>query len=184
MEQKNYKLEIVLELLKRKNHARSIAKELKTNHMIVVRKMKELLHMNVVDFSEEGRNKVYFLKNNIEAKNYAIIAETYKLNKIISKYPILRGIVDEIIKNKKIKLAVLFGSYTKELADKNSDIDIYIETLDKNLKKQIENINSKLSVKIGKFNLNSLLIKEIIKNHVIIKGLELYYGRNKFFEKT
>lgn len=184
MEQKDYISEVVLELLRKKNYARGIAKDLGTNHMIVVRKLKELLERNVVDFSEEGRNKVYFLKNSIEAKNYSIIAETYKLNKTLNKYPVLRKIAGEIIDNKKIRLAVLFGSYVKGLADKNSDIDIYIETLDKGLKKQIENINSKLSVKVGRYNNSNLLIKEIMKNHVIIKGIELYYERNKFFEKA
>ena len=50
-----------------------------------------------------------------------------------------------------------------------------METKNKNIKKRAEEINSKLSVKIGKFNKDSLLIKEIIKNHVILAGAERFY---------
>ena len=44
--------------------------------------------------------------------------------------------------------------------------------------------NSKLSIKIGKFNTKSLLIKEIIKNHIIIRGLEDFYERAEFFKEA
>ena len=62
MEQKDYKLEIVNELLNNKNHIRGIAKKLDINHMTIVRKIKELAKDNVVDYREEGKNKTYFLK--------------------------------------------------------------------------------------------------------------------------
>ncbi|MBI4447428.1 nucleotidyltransferase domain-containing protein, partial [Candidatus Woesearchaeota archaeon] len=81
-----------------------------------------------------------------------------------------------------IRLAILFGSYAKGTANKESDIDIYIDTKDANLKEEVELISSKISVKIGKYNKESLLIKEIEKAHVIIKGVELYYEKNKLFD--
>ena len=48
----------------------------------------------------------------------------------------------------------------------------------------MKEINSKLSIKIGKFDTKSLLIKEIIKNHVIIRGLEDFYERVEFFKEA
>ena len=51
----------------------------------------------------------------------------------------------------------------------------------KHEKNKIKELNSKLSIKIGDFDVNSLLIKEIIKNHVIIRGVEEFYTKNKFF---
>jgi len=182
MEQKEYKLEIVEELLKNENHIRGIAKKLNTNHMTIVRKAKELAKENVVDYKEEGKNKTYFLKKTVEAKNYVFSAENYKLNKLLKKYPTLRHIVEKIQKNKKIKLAVLFGSYAKGISKPDSDIDIYIDTEDKKIKEEVILIDSRLSIKIGKYNKASLLIKEMEKNHVIIKGVEQYYDKNKFFE--
>jgi predicted nucleotidyltransferase len=182
MEQKEYKLEIVNELLNNENHIRGIAKKLNINHMTIVRKIKELSKENVVDFKEEGKNKTYFLKKTVEAKNYVFSAENYKLNKLLKKYPSLRGIVEKIQKDKRIKLAVLFGSFAKGISKPDSDIDIYIDTTDKKIKNDISLIDSRISIKIGIYNKSNLLIREIEKNHVIIKGVEQYYEKNKFFE--
>ena len=182
MEQKDYKFEVVDELLKEEGYARNIARDLKTNHMIIVRKLKELSEENVVDFKVKGKNKVYFLKKTTESRTYVYNTENYKLKQILKKYPSLRKLIEEIQKNQKIKLAILFGSYAKRTAGKNSDIDIYIETQDREIKKQIESIDTKLSIKIGKYDKNSLLVKEIEKNHIMIKGVERYYEANKFLD--
>lgn len=62
MEQKEYKIEIVNELLNNPNHIRGIAKKLNVNHMTIFRKIKELSKENIVDYKVEGKNKTYFLK--------------------------------------------------------------------------------------------------------------------------
>ena len=184
MEHKNYQLEIVNFLLSKEGYVRGIAHVFNVNHMIIQRKIKKLKDENVVDFKEEGRNKIFFLKKTLEAKIYVYQTENYKLIKILIKYPELRTIIEKIKKNKKVHLAILFGSYAKGIAKKESDIDIFIETTDLKLKNEISDISSKVSVKIGKYNKDSLLIKEIERNHVVIKGVEIYYERNKFFEET
>ncbi len=181
MSQKDYNKEIVLNLLKMPNHIRGLAKALKTNQMMVARKIKNLEQGNIVDYRQEGRNKVYFLKKTIEAQESVFIAEHHKLIEVIKEYPLLRNIALKIKINPKIKLALIFGSYAKGLAHKDSDIDIYIETINKELKKEIEQLSTKISVHIGRYDQNSLLIKEIEKNHVLIKGVEQYYEKNRFF---
>jgi len=156
MEQKDYKLEIVIELLKNESHAREIAKKLNINHMNIIKK-------------------------NSEAKALVFMAENYKLIKILEKYAILRNVIESIQKNKEIKMAILFGSYAKRIAKQDSDIDVYIETVSNKIKSEIEKINTKLSIKIGRYNKSSLLIKEIDKNHIIIKGIEQYYEKSRFY---
>ena len=175
MAQKDYALEIILDLIKGNSHLRGIASHLSINHMMIARRIKDLIKENAVDFMTEGKNKVFFLKKTIEAKNYVFSAESYKLNKLLGKYPSLRQIVEKIQADKKVKLAVLFGSYAKGIAKEESDIDIYIDTNDHKIKDSLSLLNSKLSIKIGKYNKSSLLIKEIQKNKVILKGIELYY---------
>jgi len=182
MEQKDYKLEIINELLKEENHLRGIAKKLGTNHMTISRRIRELEKENAVDSKIRGKNKVYFLKKTIEARSYVLTAEIYLLNQVIKKYPLLRGIIETIQKESKINLAVLFGSYAKGIAKPESDIDIYIDTKSSELKKSLSIINIRLSIKIGEYNKSSLLIKEIEKNHVILKGVEEFYEKNKFFD--
>lgn len=179
MEQKDYNMEILNVLLDGKNHVRSIARRLNTNQMTVSRKLKKLLGKNVVDFKKEGRNQVYFIKDTPEARAFIIMAEQYKLLKCLDKYPYLKSIVRNIQNDRKIRFALIFGSHAKGIANKNSDIDIFIETSDRGLKKKYSEVDSRLSIKIGKLGSDSLS-KEIEKNHVIIKGGEIYH--EKFFE--
>jgi len=182
MEQNSYNLDITEQLIKKNNHIRGLSKDLKKNHMSILRNINFLYKENVVDFNIEGKNKAYFLKKTIEAKSYIFMTEIYKLIKLLKKYPTLTRTLEDIRKNRKVKMAILFGSYAKNIANERSDIDIYIGTKDNELKKNLERGNSKLSIKIGSYNSNNLLIKEIGKNHVIIKGMERYYEINKFFE--
>ena len=113
-----------------------------------------------------------------------MIAEIYKQSSIVGKYPVLRGIVQAIQEMPEIPLAILYGSYVKGHATKGSDIDIYIETADIRKKKQLEQRHSLLSVKIGIFDTKDLLIREMMKDHVLIKGVEVYYEKTGFFEKA
>lgn len=181
MSQKNYNILIVENLLKKENHIRCLARELHTNQTTISRKIKELFEDNVVDYKQEGKNKVFFLKKTLEAKQFAYIVELYKLLVMLKKYPKLRIIFEKIRQNNKIKLAILFGSYAKGSVHKESDIDIYIETQEKDVKEEVEMINTQISVKIGAYDKQNLLIKEIEKNHVVIKGVEEFYEKNQFF---
>ena len=170
---------IIENLLKKTNHIRGIAKELQTNQTTIARKVQELQQENILDFHTQGRNKVFFLKKNLEAQQYIYLFEHHKLLEIIKKYPRLRQIIQTIRKNNNIELAVLFGSYAKMTAGKESDIDIYICSTNPQLKKELEQIDSLVSIKIGKYDPANLLIKEIEKKHIILKGVEKYYEKNK-----
>ena len=179
--EQNLTNEIVLLLMQADLHARGLAGRLDTNHMTVARVLRNLTEANVVDYRAEGKNKVYFVKKSIEGRNAAMIAEIYKQSRIISRYPVLRGIFASVAQLPHVRLALLFGSYAKGQATKTSDIDIYIETSDADMKKQLEERYSLLSVKIGMFDLSSPLIREIIKDHVIIRGVEEYFDKTGFF---
>lgn len=182
MTQNSYNIRIVEALLKSENHIRGLAKVLNTNQMTISRRLEQLHRENIVDYRKEGKNKVYFIKKTLEAKQYCCIVEMFRLLKIIKKYPVMRRIVEQIRKNDSIRLALLFGSYAKGNPQKESDIDIYIETRDKKIKEQVELINSRISVKMGNYDNESLLVKEIEKNHIVIQGVERYYEKNKFFD--
>ncbi len=168
-------------LVNEKSHVRGLAKKLGANSMAVSRALKKLADNNVLDFENIGKNKVYSIKKTEEARNFIIIAEMLRLNSIIQKHPQLRMIADEIQKNKEIKLAILFGSYAKETYKEKSDIDIFIETKKRKIKDKIALLDSSLSIKIGDFNTADPLIREIMKNHIIIKGVEIYYEKTGLF---
>lgn len=175
-------LEIINVLIKFKEiHVRKIAKLINSPHANVSRSLKTLLKKNIVDFNIEGKNKIFRLKKGIESQNYIYIVEHNKLLKLMEKYPKLSIIVDSILEKTNEKLIIIFGLYAKFIAKSESDIDVFIRTNNRRVKREIEGLNSKLSVKIGKFDKNNLIVKEIIKDHVIIRGVENYYEKNKLF---
>lgn len=174
---RDIELEIVGSLLGKESHIRELARAIRFNHMAVKRATDKMLIKNILDFRFIGKNKVFILKPSLESRNKVLEYEVYKQTKTLNNYPLLRGVFEKIISNRNIPLCLLFGSYSKETAHERSDIDIYMDTEEIKLKKEVESINSRISVKMGKFDKNSVLIKEIIKNHVIIKGFEEYYGR-------
>ena len=172
---------IILNLIKKDNHLRQIAKDLDVNHMTVKRALDTLVKENVLDVREEGRNNVFSVKKTLEARNFILMAEINKLNSFIADHPELKqNLKDLNILHKGI--IVIFGSYAQGTDTKESDIDIYIDTLSNKILKYAKGINKKFSVKIGKYDNKSLLIKEILGNHVIVKGVEEFYEKNKFFD--
>lgn len=176
--------EILDLLLKGELHPRGIAELLGKNHMTVIRTLNHLAGENVIDFRPSGKNKIYFLKRTIESRNYVMATEYYKLSRAVERYPVLRGIVQAVQGIHEVPLAVLFGSYAKGTAKPDSDIDLFVETRDRSVKKDLEARNSRLSVKLGDFDISNLLIQEMIKDHVILKGVERFYERTGFFEKA
>ncbi len=163
----NIELEIVHYLVKKEMHVRELARILDEPHSTVSRRLNSLYCKQVVDFEKKGRNKVYFVKKNMFSKVYMLTSELYVLEKTLTKYPHLRVIFADI---KTDSMVILFGSYAKGTARKNSDIDLYVE-------EKIEKTLSGINVKSGRFDKNSALIQEIIKNHVIVKGFEEYYDK-------
>lgn len=178
----NIDSEIILLLVNGENHLRGIAKQLNESHSTVLRKLNKLVKENVLDYKKEGKNKVFFIRKNLQAKNYVFNAERYKLIKLLKRYPEMNIIIGEILKKSKDTLITLFGSYAKFIAKSDSDIDIYVETRNRKVKEELESVHSKIKVKIGDFDTDSQLIKEIVKNHIIIKGVEVFYEKTEFFE--
>lgn len=176
----NYQYEILLLLLKREMHQRELAKELKTSLTRIQSILKELRNINAVDYREVGKNHIYFIKKNLISKSLILNAENYKLIRLLRKHPHLEQIFQQIIKKCSNKMILLFGSYANSTEKKDSDIDIYIEITDNKLKDELQKINDSLSIKIGKFNPDDLLIKEIIKNHATIQGGEEFYEKTEF----
>ena len=173
----NWELDVIELLLRGDNHVRGIAKKLDESHSTVLRKLNNLKKENVIDSRKEGKNKISYLKKNLVSKMYILQAELHKLTKLLRHNAELNIIFEDILKKTDERLIVLFGSYAKGIAKKDSDIDIYIETKSRSVRKAVEDIHSKINVKIGTFDIKSPLIKEIIKDHIILRGIEVFYDK-------
>lgn len=175
----------ILDLLRKEHyHVRALAEKLNTNHISVMRTLNALYEDNVVDYKLEGKNKIYYLKDVLVARKKILSLENYKFERLIKAYPFLSPLISSVLESAKNKIIIMFGSFAKFKAKKESDIDIYIETNDKELRKKIIDIDSRLSVKIGKFDKSTTLGREIIKDHVILRGAEEFYEKHKIFEEV
>ena len=174
MLQKRNDLEIVLLLLDTKMHLRQIAKSLKLVPSTAMRVLNKLEKDSILDFTMEGKNKTYSLKETPEARHFKYIAEHYRLLKTLQK-PLIRNIYKEIIQMTSGELILIFGSYASSSETAKSDIDLYVETTDRKLSEDIRKLSEKIQLQAGKLDKDSSIAKEIIKNHVILQNVERFY---------
>jgi len=172
MFQKQNDMEIVLELLKGKRHLRGLAKAIGIPLTNVKRSVDSLIEGNVLDAQRVGKNRILSLKKSLESREYVLSAEHYKALKTLDMYPKLAPIIEDAFEACR-GMIILFGSHANLRAKRDSDIDLYC------LSGKVRGAN----VKNGEFKPNSLLAKEIIKNHVIFRGVEEFYERTGFFEE-
>jgi len=165
----NYKAEFYL---------RQIAKltklPLKTSQNILLRLEKEKILKSKV----EGKNKYFYLNlENIQTKSYLLQAEIFKLDNFLNHYPEFKTFLKTIHTTISI---IIFGSFAKMNADKDSDLDILV------LSKEEQRFHHHLlSYKVHQINLSEdsfkkainkkeNIIKEIEENHIILNNPSSY----------
>ena len=79
-------------------------------------------------------------------------------------------------------IGIIFGSYAKGISNKESDLDIFVvgDYEKEETKKVSRNLGIEISIKcypLKTFEKNvnqDILIKEVLKNHIIFKNTELF----------
>ncbi len=156
-------------------YGRSISKKLKRNQKTISNTLKRLEKENILKFSQEGKNKYYFLnkfnQNLIEI--IKLIEITRKL-RFLSRYKKFRELFNKL-EQKTQGILIIFGSYAKGTANDRSDMDLFVV----GKIKEVEDLENTYNIKINliksdkyKFDKKEHIIEEIIKNHVILKGVE------------
>ena len=126
----------------------------------------------------EGKNKYFSLNiENIRTKSYLQQAELYKTDLFIKKYSQFNIFLKEV---KTTAPIIVFGSFAKFTADKNSDLDLLIIS-DKELKLPFHllsfkshEINMSEKMFLNALTQQEVLIKEIEENHVILNNHSFY----------
>ena len=155
----------------------------KINHLTqktVSRKLNQLCDIGFLKSRKEGKNKLYYLDLD-HIKTYSLIRmmELYKGIKFLSEYKKIGFLINDLCK---INPVVLFGSYAKGYATKESDIDLMIMgKRSKKIKEIIERYPFKVNAQYSTYdNFESLLqegnalAKEIGKNHIIFGDCERF----------
>ena len=174
MSQKQNDLLIILALLAGEGHVRHLAQITGLSPSTIARLVHELSTKGVIDFREEGKNKICFLKETPEAESFIYMAEYYR-RFLLLKNNHLRRLIKQLLSLTSDELVIMFGSQVRGDSSNESDIDVYIETDNSDLRDRLKEVSDSLNLKIGNFDKESPLGKEIIKNHVIIRGVERFY---------
>jgi predicted nucleotidyltransferase len=139
--------------------------------------LEDLEKKAVLEANTRGKIKLYKLKETFEAKLYLTLTENYKKITFFKTNPLIKEIIEKILPFIK-GTALIFGSYAKGTNKQDSDLDLFIagkceeEKIDKI--SDVYGIN--ISLKIygrNAFKQPDTLTKEVIDNHVLVKG-ELY----------
>ncbi len=159
----------------RRIYGRDVAKKLKMNQKTVSNILNELEKEHVLKFTQEGKNKYYYLNEFYPYMKETIqLIETQRRINFLEKYKKLKELFSKLEKRTK-GLLVVFGSYANFSANESSDLDVFVM----GKIKDIEDLEELYKIKINivkssknKFNKKEHIIKEIIKNHIILKGVE------------
>jgi predicted nucleotidyltransferase len=123
-----------------------------------------------------GKNKYFKLNlDNIYTKLYLLQAEIYKTKLFLDKYPLFKTFLKEVRTN--ISL-IVFGSFAKLKADRDSDLDVLIIPKEKlpfyllPYKTHIIELTEDSFIK--SLEKQETLIKEIKENHIILNNHSFY----------
>jgi len=159
----------------KKIYGREIARKLKMNQKTASNTLNRLEKAHILKFSTEGKNKYYFLnKFNPQIKEIIKLVEIDRKLRFLEKYKKIQELFDKLEK-KTEGVLIVFGSYANFSANDKSDLDIFVlgkisdvGDLEEIYKIKINVVKSSKE----KFDKNDNFVKEIIKNHIILKGVE------------
>jgi len=159
----------------KKIYGRDVARKLKMNQKTTSNILNNLEKEDILKFSQEGKNKCYFLnKFNSQIKEIIKLIEINRKVKFLEKYKKIKELFEKLEK-KSEGILIIFGSYAAFSNNEKSDLDVFII----GKISRLEDIERDYNVKINivkstkeKFNKEDIFIKEIIKNHIILKGVE------------
>jgi predicted nucleotidyltransferase len=156
-------------------YGRDISKELRMNQKTVSNILNELEKEHILKFTQEGKNKYYYLNEFYPyTKEIIQLIEIQRKINFLEKYKKLKELFLKLEEQSE-GILIIFGSYANFSATDKSDLDVFVIG---NIK-EIGDLEELYSIKINiikldkkKFNKNEHIIKEVIKNHIILKGAE------------
>ena len=126
----------------------------------------------------EGKNKYFSLNlDNIQTKSYLLQAEIHKTDMFLENYPQIKTFLKSFNTNIPI---IVFGSFAKLKANRNSDMDLFIVS-EKGQKLpfhllpyKVHQVNLSENSFMKSLKEQEVIIKEIEENHVILNNHSFY----------
>jgi predicted nucleotidyltransferase len=180
-QKRNKELDILLLYLgdyRKQFYLREISKRTKiplktTQNLIAI-----LEENNILKSSIRGKNKYFKLNlENIKTKFYLLQSEIYKTIFFLEKYPPFKTFLKELKTNDAI---IVFGSFAKLMADKDSDADLLIISKEEQelpmhlLPYKVHEIKLTEASFTKSIEKQEALIKETEENHIILNNHSFY----------
>ena len=174
---------------RRTSHLREIAREIGVDVKSTQIQLRRLESVRILSSAFKGRNKEYSLNlSNLLTKYYMTLAETFTSITYLEMNFLIKKIVSEL-DHRIQETIILFGSFAKGDATKESDIDPFTVT-EQELKVHIDAareveglIGRKINVKstceaefVKGFARGDPLIREVVSDHIILKGIDSFVG--------
>lgn len=161
-------------------YIREVEKILKISPRTAQLILNDLENKAILESKTKGKIRMYSLKNTDPSKRYITLVEQYKTIAFLEKNLMIKEVIEKISPSIK-GMGIIFGSYAKGLANKESDLDIFIAGKYDN--QEIKRISKTYGIEISikcypletiEKNLNDTLIKEILKNHIVFLNSEQF----------
>ena len=168
----------------REYYVREVQKLLKISPRTAQLILKDLEDKGVIESKIRGKIRTYKIKLSEFTRRYLIFVEQYKAIAFLEKKLLIKEIIEKITPHIK-GIGIIFGSYVKGLEKKGSDLDIFIAGNYNNeeIKKVSKNLGIDISIKcypLKTFEKNmakDILLKEVLKNHVVFLNVEQFIQR-------
>ena len=146
--------------------------------------LEDLEDKGIIESKTKGKIKTFKLNPSEFTKRYLAFVEQYKAIAFLEKKLLIKEIIEKITPHIK-GIGIIFGSYVKGLEKEGSDLDIFIVGSYNNdeIKKVSKNLGIEISIKcyplkIFEKNLTKdILLKEVLKNHVVFLNVEQFIQR-------
>lgn len=165
----------------REYYVREVEKLLKISPRTAQLILEDLEDKGVIESKSKGKIKTFKLNPSDFTKRYLVFVEQYKAIAFLEKRLLIKEIIEKITPYIK-GIGILFGSYVKGLEKEDSDLDIFIAGSYNNdeIKRVSKNLGIEISIKcyplknFEKNLTNDILLKEVLKNHVIFLNAERF----------
>lgn len=168
-------------------HIRAMAKLIGKSHVSLLPHLKSFGNDKILISKEVGKSKVYSLNlENNQVREFLSLSEKKETLNLLNKEFLIKKLYDEFLNLNLNGCLVLFGSYASSTYNKESDIDLlYIGEIKESEKKKIKQFGktynkeihlTSMNLKQFKEQLNKqgALIKEIVRNHIILYSHDIF----------
>ncbi len=166
---------------------RELAKGIKADYKIVHTAVKRLIDKKLIGEKRVGKSLQLKILNKLSKE--VLMVEIERREEML-KNKSLKIMMNSLLQNlNQVNLIILlFGSYANKKADKNSDIDLMFVVPDIKIEKKIDDAVSILPLKIHAlvfseeqfknmlFSREINVVKEAVKNNIVLYGIEQYYS--------